>query len=113
MFGRKSNYDEKPAQEPQGATYDQVIDFLVAVNDKDYQKIIKVADIHRAANVDVAKATGVKAETTPSIFERNTVPVIKHSQDEPNLLDEDDELVAAFLGSEDDEPEPANTKESN
>lgn len=89
----------------EGATYDQVIDFLVAVNDKDYQKIIKVADIYRAANVDVARASGVKLEPANSIFERQTMPIVKHGQDEPNLLDEDDELTAAFLGSEDDEPD--------
>lgn len=110
IFGNKkkrSTYMGEPiGQEPTVANYDQVVDFLVSVNDKDYQKIIKVANIYRDANVEVAKATGVKQEPVQSIFARQTVPAVNLG-DQPghSFLDEDDELVKAFAGSEPDEPE--------
>lgn len=80
-----------------GATYDQVIDFLVAVNDKDYQKIVKVADAHRANAAEVAKITGIKYGPVPSIFEQQTVAPVTA----PGTVDDDD-LDLAFLT--DDEP---------
>lgn len=88
------------------ASYDQVLDFLVAVNKSDFEKIIKVANLHRKANCDVAKITGMKHEPVPSIFDRQTVPERTIEPDVPdteagNFLDEDDELNAAFLNDDD------------
>lgn len=104
-------FDKKPKEQPavadDGATYDQVVDFLVSVNDRDYQKIKRVVDIYRAANVEVAKATGVRSEPANSIFAKQTVPAVNlapSDTDVGNFLEDDDELTAAFL--EDDEPAP-------
>lgn len=103
LFGNKKKYEQAKgaAPSPAGASYDQVIDFMVFVNEKDHQKIIKVVEIYRKANIEVARATGVKPEPVPSIFKHQTVPAQPAA---PSLLEDDDELVAAFEGSEDDEP---------
>jgi hypothetical protein len=82
-----------------GATYEQVIDFLVAVNDKDYQKIIKVAETTRAHHVEIAKITGMKYAPVPSIFEQQTTPAIlldKQPDTEAGDFLDDDELEKAF-----------------
>lgn len=105
---KKKNIDELPPlfseAEINGASYEQVLDFLIAVNDDDFSKIIKVAEIHRQAHRDVAEATGLEYEAPASIFERQEVPEVQlPDTDAGNFLDDDDDadIAAAFL---DDEP---------
>lgn len=109
LFNNKKTAKELPPlfseSEISGATYDQVQDFLVAVNDGDFDKIIQVAKIYRQANKDVAAATGMEFETQPSIFERQEAPAVTIPETDTeagNFLDNDDDLAAAFLN--DDEP---------
>lgn len=85
-----------------GASYEQVVDFLVGLNKSDFDKVIKVANIYRAAEQEVAKTTGMKQEQVPPLFKTQaTKPLLS-----PGVvdLDDDDELIAAFEGSEPDEP---------
>lgn len=92
--------------EIEGASYYQVIDFLAAVNDKDYFKIIKVAETTRIHNAGIAKITGMKPESVPSIFKEQTIAPITQQQDTSagDFLT-DDELDAAFA-----EPAPKPSK---
>lgn len=77
-----------------GASYEQVIDYLTSVNKADFEKIIKVATTFRKAHCEVAKITGIETEPTGSIFDHETVP--------PVALPGDTEL-GDFL-TEDDKP---------
>lgn len=77
IFNKKAIKDLPPllsTAEIEGANYDQVLDFLVSVNDADFDKIIKVAGLYRKTHCDVADVTGLKLEAVPSIFETQTVP---------------------------------------
>lgn len=117
LFGSKKTVKELPPlfseAEIDGATYDQVLDFLVSVNNDDYKKIIRVADLYRKTHCEVAKVTGLATDPQPSIFEQQPVaapaaPVAPATDTEAgNFLDGDDDLAAAFL--DDDEPTPPAT----
>lgn len=111
IFGKKQPKELPPLfseTEIDGATYDQVMDFLVSVNDDDYKKIIKVADTYRKTHCDVAKITGIEQQAQPSIFELQTQPARPVAATAPkatdteagNFLDEDDDLTAAFMDDE-------------
>lgn len=113
IFGKKQPKELPPLfseTEIDGATYDQVMDFLVSVNNDDYKKIIKVADAYRKTHCDVAKITGIEQEAQPSIFELQSPQAASTAATAPkatdteagDFLDGDDDLTAAFL--DDDEP---------
>lgn len=107
IFDKKTNdlpalLSDDELQAPAG--YEQVLDFLVAINGADFNKVIKVANVYRSANKDVALVTGLEVDEPTSIFEKQTAPpVTMPDTDAGNFLDDDDELSAAFL---DDEPAP-------
>lgn len=113
LFNKKKSIAELPPllseSEVNGASYDQVLDFLVGINDDDYSKVLKVAEIYRKANQDVAQATGLEYEAQPSIFDRQEAIEARHTTapatdtEAGNFLDDDDDLATAFL-SDDDEP---------
>ena len=119
LFGKKSAKTLPPllsSAEIDGASYDQVLDFLVSVNKDDFDKIIKVAGLYRKTHCDVAKVTGLTAEPQPSIFEDQTIapqvagtplvttPGAKAPDTEAGDFLTDDDLNNAFL--DDDEPTP-------
>jgi hypothetical protein len=112
IFNRKKRvigtYMGEPVKDESiGVDYEEVLSFLASVNQADFDKIIKVARIYRDADIAVAKVTGLKTEQVPSIFETNKITDHKHAEKvAKSLLDEDDELEAAFL--DDDEPVPPN-----
>lgn len=110
-------FTEAELNEGAAATYEQVLDFLVSVNDSDYKKVIKVADAYRKTHCEVAKITGIEQEPVGSIFETQTqtaqpVTVTAPATDTEagNFLDGDDDLAAAFL--DDDEPAATNQPKS-
>ena len=95
--------------------YDSVLEYLQGLSDKDYATITKIAGIYRKANDDAAKALGTQFE--PSAFIMPPTEIDTHSglADQyadkvanPNgktMLDDDDDISAAFL---DDEPKAPN-----
>jgi hypothetical protein len=117
IFGNKKSAKELPPlfseAEIDGASYDQVLDFLVSINSDDYKKVIKVADLYRKTHCDVAKVTGLEQQAVPSIFEEQSQPAIvapgtpaPTDTEAGNFLDDDDDIAAAFL-ADDDEPATA------
>lgn len=97
LFRNKSNNKSGSALfdpiEPT-ANYDTVLDWLVGLSRAEYNKVLKVADIHRKANQDAAAVLGIANEPTTYIEHPLELP-------KSRLLDDDDELAKAFL---DDEP---------
>lgn len=109
-------FNKKPAKELpplfseaelNGASYEQVIDFLVSVNAADFKKVIKVAELQRKAHIDMAKVTGMTMDEPQSIFDMQTIEARAEAHNATdteagNFLDDDDELTRAFM--DDDEP---------
>lgn len=84
-----------PADPP--TDYNYTVDYLVGLSSEDYDKVFKVANIYRTANIDAALALGVPNKPTTYI----TPP--KSIVRSPN-----DPLETAFL-SVDSEPKPRRT----
>lgn len=103
LFRNKSNNKSGSALfdtiEPT-ANYDTVLEWLIGLSRAEYNKVLKVAEIHRKANQDAAAALGIANEPTTSINPPSDKPKLS---DLPKnfILDDDDELAKAFL---DDEP---------
>lgn len=53
----------------QKVNYEQTINYLTGLSRSDFDKIVKVAGIYRAANKEAAKIIGIKEEPTASIQE--------------------------------------------
>ena len=81
--------------------YDSVLNYLVGLGRRDYDKIFKVADIYRKTNDDAAKVLGVKNEPVTAIKDE---PEPTTTDDDLDLL-MDDVLPAEFI-----EDEPKTTK---
>lgn len=89
MFGnlfkkREPKQVELPAAlmaEQNPVNYDSVLDYLVGLDSKEYDKLLKVAVIYRDANKSAAKVLGVKDQ-----------PTTKLKDDKPT----DDEVGAAL-----------------
>lgn len=71
--------------------YNTVLDWLVGLSDADYQKVIKVTDIYRAANKGADTVLGLKSDPSTSIFERTVQDpiIIKKSEDLDFLTDDE------------------------
>ena len=82
--------------------YDSVLNYLVGLGRRDYNKIFKVADIYRKANDEAAKVLSVKNEPVTAIKENE--PEQTATDDDLDLL-MDDVLPAEFI-----EDEPKTTK---
>lgn len=54
-----------PADPP--TDYNNTVDYLVGLSSEDYDKVFKVANIYRTANIDAALALGVPNEPTTFI----------------------------------------------
>lgn len=81
--------------------YDSVLNYLVGLGRRDYDKIFKVADIYRKANDDAAKVLGVKNEPITAIKETEApVPDSETAQDDELDLLMDDVLPADFIEAE-------------
>ena len=96
MFGlgkkREKQAVELPAilQPENPVNYDSVLDYLVGLDAKEYDKLLKVAVIYRDANKSAAKVLGVKDQ-----------PTTKLKDDTPS----DDELDEALDGLLETHPE--------
>ena len=53
--------------EPNPVNYDSVLDYLVGLDAKEYDKLLKVAVIYRDANKSAAKVLGVKDQPTTKL----------------------------------------------
>jgi hypothetical protein len=58
-------FNKRPAQAEHLVSYQEVVDFLEAMSDREYARIIKVVNIYRKANKDVEKI--LPHETLPPI----------------------------------------------
>lgn len=80
MFNFNKPKKELPAlitdEELDGASYEQVVDYLTSVNKADFEKIIKVATTYRKAHCEVAKITGIDTQPANSIFDHDEVPPV-------------------------------------
>lgn len=71
LFKRKKQHDLAPgsiwATQPEPVVdYNSVVDWLTGLSSEDYDKVFKVANIYRTAEIDAALALDVKVE--PSTF---------------------------------------------
>ena len=98
--------DESDKQTP--TSYEDTQDYLVGLSDAEFTKVVEVATICREANTKANAALGVENEPTTFIFPPAAPTVVdsNFTDDNGNML-EDDELDAAFLGS-DSEPKQIN-----
>lgn len=69
---KKSKDGAKPVsqilvQQEDPVNYNSVLDYLVGLSKREYDKIIKVSVIYREANVAAAKVLGVKDEPTTTL----------------------------------------------
>lgn len=78
------------AAEPAGIGYNEALDYLVALHDDDYEKLLKVANIYRRAERQVADVLNQASADTPEATEK---PETK--QDSENS--EADEIIDSFL----------------
>lgn len=78
------------AAEPAGLGYNEVLDYLVALHDDDYEKLLKVANIYRRAERQVADVLNQASADTPEIAEK---PEPKQDSDSS----EADEIIDSFL----------------
>lgn len=100
LFGKKKKQEFPPLisdHSTPAVNFNSVVEYLEGLSRYDYDKILKVVNIWRAANKDVNKVLGIKSEPTAEIT--------KESRDEA-ALDEDDDLLN-FL---EDEPPAAKPK---
>lgn len=86
IFGKKKQEfpplfsgDETPA-----VNFNSVVEYLEGLSRYDFDKLLKVVNIYRAANKDVHKVLGIKDEPTTAIA--------KESREEAELDLEDDDL---------------------
>lgn len=76
------------APEPASIGYNEVLDYLVALHDDDYEKLLKVANIYRRAERQVADVLNQANTEAPEVAE-------KPKQDSENS--EADEIIDSFL----------------
>ena len=78
------------APEPVGIGYNEVLDYLVALPDDDYEKLLKVANIYRRAERQVADVLNQANTEAPEIAEKP-----EPKQDSENS--EAEEIIDSFL----------------
>lgn len=78
------------APEPAGIGYNEVLDYLVALHDDDYEKLLKVANIYRRAERQVADVLNQANTEAPEVAEKP-----EPKQDGENS--EADEIIDSFL----------------
>lgn len=78
------------APEPASIGYNEVLDYLVALHDDDYEKLLKVANIYRRAERQVADVLNQASADTPEATEKP-----EPKQDSENS--EADEIIDSFL----------------
>lgn len=73
MFGLNKKREKQPVELPpfmaeqDPVNYDSVLDYLVGLDGKEYDKLLKVAVIYRDANKSAAKVLGVKDQPTTTL----------------------------------------------
>lgn len=70
--------------------FDTVLDYLVGLNRYDFDRIIKVAGIYRAANKDAFKVLGVKDEPTAVITKETREKLVLTDSDEISFMLDDE-----------------------
>lgn len=78
------------APEPAAIGYNEVLDYLVALPDDDYEKLLKVANIYRRAERQVADVLNPTNADTPEATEK---PAPKQDSEDPEL----NEVIEGFL----------------
>lgn len=78
------------APEPTAIGYNEVLDYLVALHDDDYEKLLKVANIYRRAERQVADVLNQANTEAPEATEKP-----EPKQDGENS--EADEIIDSFL----------------
>ena len=78
------------AAEPAGIGYNEVLDYLVSLHDDDYEKLLKVANIYRRAERQIADVLNQANTDTPEATEK---PAPKPASEDPEL----DEVIDGFL----------------
>lgn len=78
------------APEPASIGYNEVLDYLVALHDDDYEKLLKVANIYRRAERQVADVLNQANAETPEVAEK---PEPKQDSDSSGA----DEIIDSFL----------------
>lgn len=82
------------APEPVGIGYNEVLDYLVALPDDDYEKLLKVANIYRLAERQVADVLNPTNTDVPDATEKPAdKPAPKSDSEDPEL----DEVIDGFL----------------
>lgn len=113
LFSESELDDLSPA-----VNYNTVLDWLGGLSDKDYEAVIKVANIYRNAARDESAVLGTPIEPTSFIHppepEANLVVVDKdvHHLDhqKPKSFLEDDDISSAFLDDDDQPPKKKTAK---
>lgn len=82
------------APEPVGIGYNEVLDYLVALPDDDYEKLLKVANIYRRAERQVADVLNPTSADAPDATEEPADKPAPKSDSEDSDLDE---IVEGFL----------------
>lgn len=84
--------------------YDSVLDYLVGLDNKEYDKLLKVAVIYRDANKSAAKVLGVKDQPTAKL--KDDKPSDEEMDDAlDQLLETDPEDLKAALNNQPEKPE--------
>ena len=79
------------APEPAGIGYNEVLDYLVALPDDDYEKLLKVANIYRRAESQVADVLQPESATAELDKDKADLPA-----EQPSEVSIDDEINEAI-----------------
>lgn len=82
------------APEPTAIGYNEVLDYLVALHDDDYEKLLKVANIYRRAERQVADVLNQANTEAPEVAEK---PEPKQDGANSEVADEVDEIIDNLL----------------
>lgn len=80
--------------EPASIGYNEVLDYLVALHDDDYEKLLKVANIYRRAERQVADVLNPTSTDTPEVAEK---PEPKQDGANSEVADEIDGIIDDLL----------------
>ncbi len=111
LFGRR---EPKPVEVPallqpeDPVNYDSVLDWLLGLSQKDYERMLKVVTIYRNANKDAAKVLRVKDEPTTQLVSKRLTDEQIDSDLDMLLQTDPDDLKAAI----ENEPEPEAPKKA-
>lgn len=94
--GEKSHY--RQTHEP--VNYDSVLEWLLGLNQKDYDKLLKVVEVYREANKNEAKILNVKVEFDTQLIHTEPADEPVDSELDGYLEQDSDDLIAAFGAAE-------------